>query len=300
LILHKIPKSVLKNCTIYTDGSWSQQTLPYESIFHKERPQDIKATAAIVIIPNDPAWKDNVYTILIEDLPLNDDTIHNPADSAFTMEVLALAATLLLVSTTPSRPEIKSDCLSAIKLLAKPNKLRKYANKPQLMILQSAIHFQSLLHPRPRISHVPAHTGNKTAPANWKMDIWGNHIADRVAASDYDDLLAKGIHGTSFRCSVKDVLDSFAISPGWFHLDSATGTLRVHSIHNIIQLKRQDEYLTTRDTYHPTRPTPPAMQLPYFMPPQSPSPAASHGKESATTRVRLAVTNSKVLARKYL
>ena len=174
------------------------------------------------------------------------------------MELLAITGALDLMTQSNFRPPIKSDCKSAIDIIRKPHKIGKYAKKPQLMIIEAAIHKLHNLSPRPMIQHIKAHTGDKKALASWGTDTWGNHIADRIAADDAESLEALGLNGSSHQCRSSDLLDSLSLAPRWFalHEQSPTlATLLTHSPQSIIDASRNVAYLTERDAYHPTKPT---------------------------------------------
>ena len=208
----------LENGIIYTDGEWSNPgSDPINFIFRIPDQASIKASSAIVLMSQSENWLEEGNTTAIRLVGGNDIN----AKHAFVTELLGINCALSICHhRNAHNVDIRTDCLSVKKILGNPGKLRKLTNKPELGLIQSAL--DDIYKLTPCITHVKAHTGEDLAQALWTRDIWGNHIADRVAAGDYVYLNSIGVTVKELHYSV--LLKDLTLRNKW-HWETDSGLL---------------------------------------------------------------------------
>ena len=165
------------------------------------------ATAAIIIKDDSPMWRRKPVIAL----HISDGHELGPR-SVYTMEYLALAGALQLSSTDDRLLNIGSDAESIVNLLPKRCKKLSNITKDHHYLLQCADNF---LHRGAQLpyaveSHAETRKPHKDAQGRyghtWTKDDWGNWIADRVAAEDYDILSQHGINIIHFNNNIFIIL----------------------------------------------------------------------------------------------
>ena len=177
----------------YTDGSHTP--LPGISNYFRPDKSNANATCSIIIKDDTPDWKAKpVIAIHID----RGDEIG--ADAAYTMEFLALAASLQVTVLSKGRLHATgSDAKSVLDLIPGRRQRLQQVFKDHHFLLQCIDN--SLYRGAPMPYKVPSHVEkDKTKKdaqgrlgVNWTNDEWGNWIADRVAAKDTKALQLQGI-----------------------------------------------------------------------------------------------------------
>ena len=177
----------------YTDGSHTP--LPGISNYFRPDTSNANATCSIIIKDDTPDWKAKpVIAIHID----RGDEIG--ADAAYTMEFLALAASLQVTVLSEGRLHATgSDAKSVLDLIPGRRQRLQQVFKDHHFLLQCIDN--SLYRGAPMPYKVPSHVEkDKTKKdaqgrlgVNWTNDEWGNWIADRVAAKDTKALQLQGI-----------------------------------------------------------------------------------------------------------
>ena len=205
----------------YTDGSYSTSA----NIGSYFRPSELKcmATAAIIIKDDSSMWRRKPVIAL----HISDGHELDP-QSVYTMEYLALAGALQLSSTDGRLLNIGSDAESVVNLLPKRCKKLNHITKDHHYLLQCADNF---LHRGAQLpyaveSHAETRKPQKDAHGRygqtWTKDDWGNWLADRVAAEDYDILSQHGINVIQFRIKATTMYD-LLLSHGQWYLGDRNG-----------------------------------------------------------------------------
>ena len=103
---------------------------------------------------------------------------------------------------------------------------------------------------------IPGHP-DRTVPDRdkWTKHMWGNHMADAVAAEEWDDEGWR-THRDHITISIRDVLKTMALEPMWMWVDTH-GTPITTAIPVDIKAKRLEKYLKRRDEYRADRGAPP-------------------------------------------
>ena len=95
--------------------------------------------------------------------------------------------------------------------------------------------------------------GNK---ADWNNDDWGNYIAHRAAAADYDTLRALGLNLQILEVSAKDLYQDLIPQAQWY-IGHPDGTpLEPRGLLAHMNEQRFQNYLTDRDKDRATRQDP--------------------------------------------
>ena len=233
--------------TLYTDGSWKRVTPTFDTIFYRENHAVTHASSAIVLKSNSPLWKDApTYAIRL----ISDDTCR--ADSAFPMELLGIAGAARLATKSPVKISIKTDCLSAKLILDQPHKMRKHVYKPQVQLLRAILGDMNRSGAnKPSIIQVHSHKGDHIDISEWTDDIWGNEIADRVAAGDTDFCQQHNIHYITIH--VNTLLAVLPHYLSWYLHDNSTNTLLMDRPKHIADQQRFNSYIQKRDDYRTAR-----------------------------------------------
>ena len=116
---------------------------------------------------------------------MQDGGKHNPT-AAFQMELLALTTADLLIKKLNLDAVIFSDCTAAMQAIRDKGRLRYLARKQNLILLQQSKWLSS------HMTHVRSHPEKyETDQSKWTRHMWGNHLADRSCAMDYEAFAAK-------------------------------------------------------------------------------------------------------------
>ena len=199
----------------YTDGAFKKlASIPG---YFRSSLAPRQASAAIIIKDDTSNWKRKpVIAVHI------DQGQSLRPDSVYSLEFLALAGALQLSQHSPDLLDVASDAKSIIELL--PNRRNRLQNvtKDHHYLLQC---IDNALHSGARLPyHVAGHAERRKPAKNaqgcygdtWTKDDWGNWIADRVAASDYDTLTSHGIRLTLITVQARDIYDSLAAPGQWY------------------------------------------------------------------------------------
>ena len=175
----------------YMDGAYKEQC-NVASILH---PRDTvrEAAAAIIIKDNSPTWSNKpVFAVYIT------DGADVGTQSAFSMEYLAFA----MAMTTADRVSVKSavsDAQANLNILPDRKAELRNTRKKHSIFLAA---MDRLLDGGARLPlHVKAHPEkHKPDRMTWTADDWGNFMADRAAAKDWDAFRSAGIQVRFFFC----------------------------------------------------------------------------------------------------
>ena len=138
------------------------------------------------------------------------------APSAYTMEYIALAAAMKLQSRGITNTPIGSDAASIITALPQRRHKLRQITKDHIIPLQCIDDSLHIGCPTP--VHVESHPerrkpGNR---ANWDNDDWGNFIADRAAAADYETLRDAGIQLQVLEMSATTIYNDLLSPLQWY------------------------------------------------------------------------------------
>ena len=234
---------------LYTDGAYSTSS----SVLATFRPSHTRrhSSASIILKDDSPNWKSKTVHIV----HINDGNSIQ-AESAYTMEYIALAAAMKLQSMGCTANPIGSDANSIISMLPhRKQRLRQVCNDHilPLQCIDDAIHQGC-----PLPEHVQSHPekrkpGNKS---NWTAEDWGNYIADRAAAADYETLRDNGIKVHVLEVSAATIYNDLRTPEQWYiGLEDGTPVAPRGALTQM-QDKRFAEYLQDRDNYRAKRQEP--------------------------------------------
>jgi ribonuclease HI len=245
--------------SIFTDGSWAQDTPQWDHIT-SNAPTYI-GSVGIAIISDLPEW---------QDLPILTMHINNGQSleslSAFSMESLGILVALSIASHLPS-PEINiySDCKSAVtklQTIRSTNKPVRTKSRDASLTTASIDHWNKM--EDVNISWVKGHPEKEFPdPALWTREMWGNHLSDRAAAGQL-------AFSTQYQYKDSDILsltpiptmEALLLTPHlvpqslWYFGNSAK-QLVSPSIMDRIHCRRLDTYLRDRDKHRANRSLPP-------------------------------------------
>ena len=204
------------NPRLYTDGSYSTTC----SVAATFRPQLTRrhCSASIILKDDSPNWKSKMVHVL----HIKDGS-QLQAESAYTMEYIVLAAAMKLQSLGCTTLPVGSDANSIISMLPhRSHRLRHVCadHALPLQCIDDALHSGS-----PLPTYVESHPerrkpGNK---ADWTAEDWGNFIADRAAAADYDTLRDLGLRVQVLEISAATVYADLRTHGHWYigHFDGS-------------------------------------------------------------------------------
>jgi hypothetical protein len=232
----------------YTDGAYSTSA-DIESYF---RPSELHctATASIIIKDDSSLWRRKPVIAL----HISDGHELNPR-SAYTMEFLALAGALQLTSIDERLLNTGSDAESIVELLPKRSAKLKNITKEHHYLLQCADNF---LHREPKLpysveSHAERRKPHKDAQGRyghtWTKDDWGNWIADRIAAEDYDILTQHGINVIQFRIKATTMYELLLSHGQWYIGDRQGKPIPPAGLDGIAARQLATAYHQERDEY---------------------------------------------------
>ena len=225
---------------LYTDGAYNTTS----SILATFRPQYTRrrSSASIILKDDTLTWKNKTVFVL----HINDGNSIQ-AESAYTMEYIALAAAMKLQSMGCTTTPVGSDANSIITMLPhRRHRLRQVCSDHiiPLQCIDDAGYNGSPLpefvesHPERR------KPGNKS---NWTAEDWGNYIADRAAAADYDTLREQGIKIQVLEIPASTVYNDLR-TPGQWYLGQEDGTpVPPNGVLARLQERRFREYIQDRD-----------------------------------------------------
>ena len=259
-----LPQELLDNLPplgevdIFTDGSWSEAGTKWAHITHNS--PTFTGTAGLVIISRSLDWMNlPILTMHISHGSLLD------TNSAFSMELLALLTALSILHLTNSKASILSDCQSVIrkltKLLSSPTALR--ASARDISFLSAALAY---LKQRGTLQWIKGHPERYEPDESlWTREMWGNHLADRVASgtitsstsyqykkdSDYifELIPLPAQNATSLSTSL--------LPPDFWYFGKEDGQITSGSILDAIKTQRLDSYIKKRDANRRLRDLPP-------------------------------------------
>ena len=245
----------------YTDGSHTPQPSVKNYFRHEER--HAIATCSVIIKDDTPDWKSKpVIAVHID----RGDEIG--ADAAFTMEFLALAASLQVTVLSEGRLHATgSDAQSVLDLLPGRRQRLQQVMKDHHFLLQCIDNslYRGVPMPYKVPSHAEKHKPQKDSQGrlgvNWTNDEWGNWIADRVADNDVEALQRQGIRYVLQTVPAKKVYDQLLFSGQWF-IGGRTGSpVPPKGVNAIIQATLHRQYLQERDAFREARGESPVWQL---------------------------------------
>ena len=245
----------------YTDGSYTKSA----TIQNYFRPNVSagKATAAIIVKDTSAEWKSKpviaVYIDRGEDIG---------AEEAFTMEFLALAASLqATVLADGTLHATGSDAKAVLDLIPKRRGRLQHVMRDHHFLLQCLDN--SLFRGAPVPFKVPSHVERekKQKDANgrlglgWTQDEWGNWIADRIAAYDLAELRKQGIAYHVIRVTARQVYSTLMYNGQWYLGDKMGAPILPAGAKKIIQQEIHRKYLQERDEYRKRRGDAPIWEL---------------------------------------
>ena len=250
--MNEAAKQLPNHCTsrIYTDGSWASKA-SIQAIF---RPQetDTLSSASIILKDESPQWKTHpVYIIHIH------DGAALQAQSAYTMEFVALAAALKIQQSGCTTMPIGSDANSIITLLPHRHHRLKQCMSNNAIPLQCA---DNCLHNGcPMPVHVESHPERRKPgdKSDWTNSDWGNFIADRAAALDYTTLHSLGIDTRTIHVPAKDIYNGLLQDNQWYIGYANGDPVLPHGLAHHIEELDFKKYLQDRDNHRTNRSEPP-------------------------------------------
>jgi len=160
---------------IFVDGSYTKTGGPFTSILFPEDGTADASASLVFILRHDDWRKRRVVSVTMPD-----GGKHNPT-AAFQMELLALTTADLLIRKLNLDAVIFSDCTAAMQAIKDKGRLRYLARKHNLILLQQSKWLSS------HMTHVRSHPEKyETDQSKWTRHMWGNHLADRSCAMDYE------------------------------------------------------------------------------------------------------------------
>ena len=170
---------------IYTDGSWKNTPSAVDYTFRVNTQNTITANGAVVLLSRGDDWK----TKPIHVIEITDASKIAPK-AVYPVELLSITAALNISASVQNKPEVVTDSESSIKHITS-RKPQRQANSPVVPLLTSARHWLKMS--ETTIRHVHSHQGDGKPTSQWTRDIWGNHIADRVADRDITSPTLRGL-----------------------------------------------------------------------------------------------------------
>lgn len=215
----------------------------------------VAASAAIIIKDDTAEWRSK---------PVLAIHIANGAElepeSVYTMEYLALAGAMQMsVFNLDKLHAIGSDAKSVLQQLEHRRQRLQNVFHDHHFLLQC---IDNSLHrgaPMPYFvqSHAEKRKSAKDADgcfgATRNKDDWGNWIADRVAALDYDILTKHGIHTISITLKARELYNSLMFTGQWY-IGSMDGCpVQPPGVASVIHTSLFAQYLSERDEYRKSR-----------------------------------------------
>ena len=109
------------------------------------------------------------------------------ADNFYIIEMLALVAEFRLIEYAMSREGVRTDCDSARQVINDEHTRLRQGGCKQRILLQSIL--RAARTPEQLPVWVESHANKRNKDRNtWTHEIWGNHLADRLADGDLDDM----------------------------------------------------------------------------------------------------------------
>ena len=225
---------------LYTDGAYSS-TCSVLATFRSQH--TCRRSAASIILKDDSSnWKRKpIYVLHIKD----GNGIH--AESAYTMEYIALAAAMKLQSMGCTSTPVGSDANSIITMLPHRRlRLRQVCHDHSLPLqcIDDAIYNGS-----PLPEYVESHP-ERRKPGNkedWTAEDWGNYIADRAAAADYETLRECGLRIQVLEVPATTIYNDLRTPDQWY-IGQEDGTPAPPSgVLAQLQDKRFTKYIQDRD-----------------------------------------------------
>jgi len=224
----------------YTDGAYKEQC-SVASILHP-RVTVRDSAAAMIIKDNSISWKNKpVFAVhMAEGADVG-------TQSAFSMEYLALAMAMTTADGVSVKPVV-SDAKAVLNIL--PDRKAELRNTRKKHSIPLAA-MDRLLDGGARLPmHVKAHPEkHKPDRTTWTADDWGNFMADRAAAKDWDAFRSAGIQVIHQTVPAGQVLEDLLLPGQWYLSNKAGNPISLEGLREVIQKRRFHEYITTRDDY---------------------------------------------------
>ena len=228
----------------YTDGSYKEHC-SVTSILH---PRDTvrEAAAAIIIKDTSTSWKNKpVFVVHVAD---GSDI---GTQSAFSMEYIALAMAMTTAEGISTKPVV-SDAKAVLDILpGRKAELRNTRKKHSIPLAA----MDRLLDGGARLPvHVKAHPEkHKPDRATWTADDWGNFMADRAAAKDWEAFRQAGVQVLHQTVPAGQALEDLLLPGQWYLSDKVGCPISLEGLREVVQKRRFHEYISARDRYRTKR-----------------------------------------------
>ena len=224
---------------IFTDGSWKRESTLSDYLLSIHNPLQVQASASLVLLPKQLNWKRlPTYCIkIIEGEALE-------PSSVYPLELLAIAAAHELASARNTQVVIHSDSKGAVKKVNNlHHKIRTMGNSNEVGLYEAINNMRKKATFPIEVKWVPAHTGKTTDSQLWSRNVWGNHVADRIAQGDHTlpaNIICR-------ECTAIDVTASLEKHIDWYVTDKVTKTIVTTSHDDRRHHKLNNIYLARRD-----------------------------------------------------
>jgi hypothetical protein len=231
----------LKDYDIYTDGSWKRETTLGDYLLGNTNPMQVAASAAIVLLPKDLNWKAlPTYCIRITEGELLEPS------SVYPLELLAIAAAHDLALTKNASSTIHSDSKGAVKKVNNLHyKIRTMGHNHEIGIYEAINNIRRKAPWPIEVQWIAAHTGKSSDSHLWKRNVWGNHVADRIAQGD---LLSLPSNIICLPCPSIDVTASLEKHIDWYVTDNVTNTIVTSHLDDRRHRSLFNSYMVCRDS----------------------------------------------------
>jgi hypothetical protein len=205
-----------------------------------------EATAAVIIKDNSIHWQYKpVFVVHVS------DGADIGTQSAFSMEYIALAMAMTMAEGVSTKP-VMSDAKAVLDIL--PDRKAELRNTRKKHSIPLAA-MDRLLDGGARLPmHVKAHPEkHKPDRTTWTADDWGNYMADRAAAKDWEAFRRADIQVIHQTVPAGQALEDL-LQPGQWYLSNKAGNpISLEGLREVVQKRRFHEYITTRDGYRVKR-----------------------------------------------
>jgi hypothetical protein len=235
------------SAAFYTDGSYKEQGSVASILHPRDTVRD--ATAAIIIKDNSTHWKAKpVFVVHVA------DGADIGTQSAFSMEYIALAMAMTIAEGVSTKPVV-SDAKAVLDILpGRKDELRNTRKKHSIPLAA----MDRLLDGGARLPlHVKAHPEkHKPDRTTWTADDWGNFMADRAAAKDWEAFRHADIQVLHRTVPAGQALEDLLLPGQWYLSNKAGNPISLEGLREAIQKCRFHEYIAQRDSYRKERRAP--------------------------------------------